>query len=111
MTFSEFGRRIVSNGSGGTDHGAAAPLFVFGNKVEPGVLGSNPEISIDSTYKDNLAWQFDFRQVYSSILQQWFEMDTLDSSTVLFKDFESIPIIKSGPAVSVDEYFRNGSFS
>ena len=42
MTFSEFGRTIVSNGSKGTDHGTAAPMFIFGNKVDPSILGANP---------------------------------------------------------------------
>ena len=37
MTFSEFGRRVAENASGGTDHGAAAPLFVIGGKVKPGL--------------------------------------------------------------------------
>jgi uncharacterized protein (DUF1501 family) len=45
MTFSEFGRTIVSNGSNGTDHGTAAPLFIFGNKVDPTILGNNPYIT------------------------------------------------------------------
>ena len=51
MTFSEFGRTIVSNGSNGTDHGTAAPMFVFGNKVDASVLGSNPNIP------SNITWQ------------------------------------------------------
>ena len=42
MTFSEFGRRIKSNASGGTDHGAAAPVFYFGHGIKPGIIGTNP---------------------------------------------------------------------
>ncbi|MFT5955646.1 MAG: hypothetical protein ACI8QD_002502, partial [Cyclobacteriaceae bacterium] len=45
MTFSEFGRRIVSNASLGTDHGAAAPMFIFGNHLVVGATGANPIIS------------------------------------------------------------------
>ena len=71
MTFSEFGRRIVSNASSGTDHGSAAPMFVFGNEVIGGVTGSNPHIPSKATYKDNLDMQYDFRQVYASVLEQW----------------------------------------
>jgi uncharacterized protein (DUF1501 family) len=40
MTFSEFGRRVSENASGGTDHGAAAPMFIVGNKVKAGLLGT-----------------------------------------------------------------------
>ena len=61
MTYSEFGRTIVSNGSNGTDHGTAAPLFVFGNKVDPDILGNNPEIPSNAAWQDNLATEFDFR--------------------------------------------------
>ncbi|MEL6559336.1 MAG: DUF1501 domain-containing protein, partial [Bacteroidota bacterium] len=73
MTFSEFGRRIISNASLGTDHGSAAPLFVFGNAVRGGVLGSNPVIDFNAMYDDNIAMQYDFRQVYASVLSQWFD--------------------------------------
>lgn len=96
MTFSEFGRRIISNASNGTDHGAAAPMFVFGNNVVPGVLGNNPEISPEATWKDNLVWEFDFRQVYSSMLDQWFHLDASNRESVMFDDFNMVPIIKSG---------------
>ncbi|MDA9588505.1 DUF1501 domain-containing protein, partial [Flavobacteriaceae bacterium] len=71
MTYSEFGRTIVSNGSMGTDHGTAAPLFVFGNKVDSTILGNNPVIPSNAEWQDNLATEFDFRQVYSSIMNQW----------------------------------------
>ncbi|MDA0194582.1 MAG: DUF1501 domain-containing protein [Bacteroidetes bacterium] len=93
MTFSEFGRRIISNASLGTDHGAAAPLFVFGNQVEKGVLGTNPVIPAAATFKDNLPWQFDFRQVYGSVLEQWFGMQLQDRASVLMSDFSTLPII------------------
>lgn len=100
MTFSEFGRRIVSNASLGTDHGAAAPMFVFGNNVVPGVLGDNPVIPENATYKDNLPWQHDFRAVYASLLQQWFGVSGSDRNDILFNDFTTLPIIKSEPIVS-----------
>ncbi|MDO8969189.1 MAG: DUF1501 domain-containing protein, partial [Saprospiraceae bacterium] len=72
MTFSEFGRTIGSNGSTGTDHGAAAPLFVFGKNVIPGIIGSNPSIpSIPLTSYD-VPMEHDFRSVYASALKDWF---------------------------------------
>lgn len=68
MTFSEFGRRIKSNASGGTDHGAAAPVFLFGKNVVRGVYGTNPAIPVNATVNDNIPFQYDFRSVYASIL-------------------------------------------
>lgn len=98
MTFSEFGRRIVSNASLGTDHGAAAPLFFFGNAVTGGVTGANPEISAQSTYEDNLPLQHDFRQVYSSVLQQWFGASADITSRVVGGNFENFQLIgKAAP--------------
>jgi uncharacterized protein (DUF1501 family) len=73
MTFSEFGRRVKSNASGGTDHGTAEPMIVFGKLVNPGVVGTNPVLTTaGGAIKDNLDMQFDFRQVYGTILRDWF---------------------------------------
>lgn len=93
MTFSEFGRRIVSNASLGTDHGAAAPMFFFGNAVRGGVLGENPQISLNSTYDDNLDWEFDFRQLYASILSQWLGASDNQLQNSLFKNYDQLSII------------------
>ncbi len=75
MTFSEFGRRIKSNSSVGTDHGAAAPLFLFGTKIAGGVLGDNPAIPANPTVNDNVPMQYDFRSIYATIMQHWFCLD------------------------------------
>ncbi|MEL6654758.1 MAG: DUF1501 domain-containing protein, partial [Bacteroidota bacterium] len=64
MTFSEFGRRIKSNDSDGTDHGAAAPLMLIGDKVNPQILGANPTIPAVVDPKDSLPMLYDFRSVY-----------------------------------------------
>ena len=101
MTFSEFGRRITSNASLGTDHGTAAPLFVFGNKVQGDVLGENPIFSESATYQDNIAMQYDFRQVYASMLSQWFEKDDQSVENTLLRNFEQIPLIGDGVITSV----------
>ncbi len=98
LTFSEFGRRIQSNASGGTDHGAAAPMFVFGEAVQPGIIGNNPTIPGTTTVNDNVPMQFDFRQVYASVLQDWFELPAADIKTLLNgSDFNTLPIFKSNP--------------
>jgi uncharacterized protein (DUF1501 family) len=100
MTFSEFGRRIKSNSSVGTDHGAAAPMFLFGSKIDPGMLGVNPTIPANASVNDNIPMQYDFRSIYSTILEKWF---CLDSSVVssLFppginSQLQSLPLIKAG---------------
>ena len=72
MTFSEFGRRIISNGSQGTDHGTAEPVFLFGTQVTGGLLGTNPQIPANASVNDNIAMQTDFRSVYSTVLANWF---------------------------------------
>jgi len=72
MTFSEFGRRIMSNASCGTDHGSSQPLMFFGAGVKHGITGHNPVIPDVVNATDNLAWQYDHRAIYSSILKQWF---------------------------------------
>jgi len=92
MTFSEFGRRIFANS--GTDHGAAAPLFVFGTNVNPGIYGPNPVIPASVTTNDNIPMHYDFRSVYASLLKDWFCADEQKIRDVLFKDFQIIPFIK-----------------
>jgi hypothetical protein len=72
MTFSEFGRRIVSNASLGTDHGTAEPIIMFGTKVKAGIMGTSPVLPATPTVNDNIPLQFDFRSVYASVLKDWF---------------------------------------
>jgi hypothetical protein len=100
MTFSEFGRRIKSNDSGGTDHGAAAPLFVFGSQVIPGINGKNPVLPANATVDDNLAMEFDFRQIYASILKEWFAASDGEITTTLLKQYSTLPIIKPQSGVA-----------
>lgn len=93
MTFSEFGRRIIANNSFGTDHGAAAPLFLFGESVDGGVLGDNPIIPGNADWSDNLPMQYDFRSVYASVLQDWFCVPGEQLSSILYRDYQSLPIL------------------
>ena len=94
MTFSEFGRTIVSNETNGTDHGTAAPLFIFGNKVDSSILGANPQIPESVNWEDNLNSEFDFRQVYASIINQWMSGGKKSAKDILFKNFDEIQIIR-----------------
>ncbi|MDX1685164.1 MAG: DUF1501 domain-containing protein [Saprospiraceae bacterium] len=94
MTYSEFGRQIRSNQSDGTDHGTAAPLFVFGSCVNPIIIGENPEIDRQVEPQEGVPMQYDFRSVYGSILMDWFEASEQDVKDLLFEDFQHIPIVK-----------------
>lgn len=108
MTFSEFGRRIKSNTSGGTDHGVAAPMFVVGKNVQNGIIGKNPDIPANLTVYDNVAMQYDFRSVYSSILKDWFCLSDSVRQKILFKDFQTLPIIQKGcSTTSIDAFNEN----
>ena len=93
MTFSEFGRTIASNASLGTDHGAAAPMFVFGKNVIPGIIGSNPQIPDNPFLSADVPMQHDFRSVYASALQDWFGIANPES--VLNYQFPILPIFKA----------------
>ncbi len=93
MTFSEFGRRIRSNDSLGTDHGDAAPLMLFGSCVKPGFTGDSPEIPANPEVQEAVAMQYDFRNVYGSVLMDWFEVAEADVQSLLFPDFSYIPLV------------------
>jgi hypothetical protein len=108
MTFSEFGRRIRSNSSVGTDHGAAAPLFVFGSNVEPGIIGSNPTIPTGSTFNDNIPHQYDFRSVYASLLQNWFCADNTMLQSVMLRNFQQLPVVKGSACSKVNPAILDG---
>ncbi|MBI2761715.1 MAG: DUF1501 domain-containing protein [Chloroflexi bacterium] len=69
MTWSEFGRRVPENGSQGTDHGTAAPLFVFGKGVRGGLYGAPP--SLTNLDNGNPRYTTDFRAVYATVIEKW----------------------------------------
>ncbi len=62
MTFSEFGRRVNDNANGGTDHGAAAPMFIVGDKVKAGLLGRYPSLAPQDLFQGDIKYNVDFRQ-------------------------------------------------
>jgi uncharacterized protein (DUF1501 family) len=101
-TFSEFGRRIKSNASNGTDHGSGAPMIVFGTQVNPTIIGTSPVLPSAATTSDNVPMQHDFRQVYASILQDWFKLSASDVTTIMNgQTFQTLPIFKW--SVGIDE--------
>ncbi len=93
MTFSEFGRRIRSNDSFGTDHGDAAPLLLFGTCVNPGFLGDNPAIPADPDPLEAIPYQYDFRDVYGTVLTDWFGMAEDTVREVLYDSFTRLPLL------------------
>jgi uncharacterized protein (DUF1501 family) len=103
MTFSEFGRRIRSNNSAGTDHGDAAPLMLFGSCVAPGFIGDNPEIPNNPEVGDAVAMQYDFRNVYGSVFMDWFNVSEDDVKNLLFANFQKIPMIEGCNTTSTFE--------
>lgn len=108
FTFSEFGRRIKSNSSVGTDHGAAAPMFIFGGRVKSGVLGMNPTIPQNVSGNDNIPLQYDFRSVYASLLQDWFCASSTTLQSVLLKNFQVLPLVQAGACTTgIDDLNRN----
>ena len=95
-TFSEFGRRIKSNASLGSDHGSGAPMIFFGKKVNPTIIGTSPVLPAAATSNDNIPMQHDFRQVYSSILQDWLGMSVSDTQSVLNgTNYSTLPIFQT----------------
>ncbi|MBL0928238.1 MAG: DUF1501 domain-containing protein [Phycisphaerales bacterium] len=90
MTFSEFGRRVGQNGSNGTDHGTAAPMFLAGPMVKAGVHGAHPSLS--DLDQGDLKFHTDFRAVYSAILAGWLRSDP---EKVLGGRFQAPAVLKA----------------
>jgi uncharacterized protein (DUF1501 family) len=89
MSFSEFGRRVTQNASQGTDHGTAAPMFLFGPMVRQGVIGDHP--SLHDLDEGDLKFKIDFRSVYAGILENWMKAD---SRTILEGTYKALPVLK-----------------
>lgn len=87
LVFSEFGRRVSENASQGTDHGAAAPMFLIGSKVKGGIHGSKPDLT--DLQDGDVKYKIDFREVYAATLDQWVGSD---SEVVLGQKFNKIPV-------------------
>jgi uncharacterized protein (DUF1501 family) len=89
MSFSEFGRRVGQNASQGTDHGTAAPMFLFGPMIKPGVIGDHP--SLTDLDEGDLKYKIDFRTVYAGILEGWLKADP---RKILEGEFKAVPVVK-----------------
>lgn len=87
MTFSEFGRRVAENAGKGTDHGAAAPLFILGNHCRAGVRTPAPDLS--ALVDGDLPHQVDFRSVYAGLLNGWLGVD---AKTIIGPGFDPLRV-------------------
>ena len=88
MMFTEFGRRVEENGSLGTDHGTATPMFVFGRHIKGGFYGRPP--SLTDLDDGNMKMTTDFRRVYATLLDQW--LGCRDTPVILKGAFEPLSV-------------------
>lgn len=98
MTISEFGRRVAQNGGFGTDHGAAAPMMIFGDSVKGGIYGKQLDLTnLDSL--GDLPHEYDFRQIYSTVMQDHLGIGSAAVSGILKRDFTKIPFLNTTTSV------------
>jgi uncharacterized protein (DUF1501 family) len=90
LCFSEFGRRVAENGSGGTDHGTAGPVFLVGKQVRAGLVGETP--SLLDLEDGDLKMTVDFRRIYAAILQDWLAVPSAD---VLAGRYDPLPLLQA----------------
>lgn len=90
MTFSEFGRTIFENGSVGTDHGTGAPILMFGGQIGQGIVGSPPNL-LDLDHYGDPYFDIDFKDVYNTVINQWFGIDPRLSAFMLGNKLQIIP--------------------
>lgn len=86
VVYSEFGRRVRENRSGGTDHGAAAPVFVISGAVRGGIINTHPPL--EDLDDGDLKMKTDFRSIYGTLIESWLE---LDSKLILGKTYPHVP--------------------
>lgn len=108
-TFSEFGRCAKENGSDGSDHGTLAPMFVFGKNIAAGVRGTNVNLSNLTNDNQLQGAQFDYRQVFTTLLQDWLGASEEVLTETLFEGYSKLPIVDSAAVVSPDCYLPNTS--
>ena len=94
MTLTEFGRRIKSNDSMGSDHGAATPMFFFGTNLNPAIIGNNPAIPDAVTVSDQVNMQHDIKAIYYTVLKDWFQLSDTDIASVFPDAYTTLPIFK-----------------
>lgn len=110
MTFSEFGRTLDENASNGTDHGSSAPVLAFG-PVNSGLYGEHANlINLDNS--GDPVYGTDYRDIYNSIMTDWFGLESLGTETVLSGSYSNIPFVdklavsNESPSINIPRSFR-----
>jgi uncharacterized protein (DUF1501 family) len=91
MAFSEFGRRVKQNGSNGTDHGTAEPMFIIGNNIHGGLYGSYPSLG-DLDNNGDLKFSADFRSVYAGMLR---DVVGADPTAILGGTYDALAVMRA----------------
>ncbi|MBU6341581.1 MAG: DUF1501 domain-containing protein [Bacteroidetes bacterium] len=108
-TFSEFGRCARENGSNGTDHGTLAPMYLFGKNVKAGVFGTNVDLN-DLTNDGQLKHlQFDYRQVFATLLQDWLGANPYIMEQTMFEGYTKIAALDADSVVDPGCYWGEAS--
>ena len=112
MTISEFGRRPYENGSNGTDHGAASPVMLFGPALNGnGFVGDHPDLTTWDE-DDNLIPSTDFRDIYNTVLTEWFCLDPSVVSTILLNEtYETLDLGLTCEALSTSDFSNTHRFA
>ena len=110
ITFSEFGRTLGENGSRGTDHGAGASMMMFGTGLKRGVYGTQSDL-VTQLYGGDPEPTTDYRQVYASILQDWFGLPTEEVNTLMGGDFDRMDLIEAKIRVSNEDDQQPAAFA
>lgn len=114
MTISEFGRRPYENGSNGTDHGSASPTFLFGAGLNgSGFVGAHPDINASAwDNNNNLVPSTDFRDVYASVLTDWFCLDPSVVNTILLNDnYQTLNLGLNCQGLTIPDFSNVSHFS
>lgn len=109
-TFSEFGRCASENGSAGTDHGTLAPMFIIGKALSGGVHGTNVNLSNLANGTQLQGQQFDYRQVFTTLLQDWLGASDYVLEQTMFEGYTKMPIVSSTYTVPPDCYIATNVF-
>lgn len=111
MTFTEFGRRAYSNASYGTDHGSSTPVILFGTGLNAGIYGQNPDLT--DLNNGNLKYNVDYRQIYTTVVQDWFGASNEAMNVTGFADWvdNRLPLIGQSSATNEPHRKNAGSVS
>lgn len=109
MTFSEFGRTLLENGSRGTDHGAGAPLMLFGSGLNGGLYGTQSSLQPGDLYNGDPRYTTDYRDVYHTLLSDWFGLANDNVVDIMGRSFNNLGFV-GATTVGRDEADVPGAF-